>query len=178
MSYAARLRGQDRLCGFVATKICSDPECGQEVSFDFTDTVVMGDLVRGLHDLEIKSIVLGEVQQETELKGLIKLIQAKEYGRTSAIQQSSINAVSNSHSEGPCPNCAKRHKKGQTWKEHCPAKNKPCSECKKIGHLKAACISKGKMVKEKKDYNELKAEVDDSEESSAIEGLFACEDKW
>ena len=34
------------------------------------------------------------------------------------------------------------------------------------------------MVKEKKDYNELKAEVDDSEESSAIEGLFACEDKW
>ena len=176
VSYAARLRGQARLCGFVASQVCSNPHCGQEVSFDFTDTVVMGDLVRGLHDPEIKSIVLGEVQQETELQGLIKLIQAKEYGRMSTIQQSSINAVSNS--EGPCPNCARRHKKGQTWKEHCPAKNKPCNECKKMGHFKAACRSKNKTVNEKKDHNEVKTEVDDSEESSAIEGLFACENRY
>ena len=82
-SYAARLRGQARLCGFKAEVQCARAGCNQLNTYDFTDTVVMGNLVRGLSDNEIKSIVLGEVQQETELNGLIKLIQAKEYGHLS-----------------------------------------------------------------------------------------------
>ena len=32
--------------------------CSQEVGVDFTDTMVMGDMVRGLADLEVKTIVL------------------------------------------------------------------------------------------------------------------------
>ena len=54
-SFAARLRGQARLCGFQAVKCCEKPGCGHENTFDFTDQVVMGDLVRGLSDPEIKS---------------------------------------------------------------------------------------------------------------------------
>ena len=36
-------------------------------TFDFTDIIVMGDLVRGLSDQELKATVLGEVKQETEV---------------------------------------------------------------------------------------------------------------
>ena len=36
--------------------------------FDFIVTVIMGNLVRGLSDPEIKSIVLGEVEQKMDLK--------------------------------------------------------------------------------------------------------------
>ena len=38
-------------------------------------------MVQGLADPEVKTIVLGEVEQKTELNELIKLIQAKEYAK-------------------------------------------------------------------------------------------------
>ena len=60
--FAARLKGQARLCQYTLT--CS---CGCNVRNDFTDTVVMGDLVRGLSDLEIKTLILSEVEQKADL---------------------------------------------------------------------------------------------------------------
>ena len=50
---------------------------------DFTDEIVMGDFVRGLADSEIKTVVLGEVEQKTNLAELITLIQTKEYANSS-----------------------------------------------------------------------------------------------
>ena len=105
-SFAARLKGQARLCGFQHVRKCVSPNCDQINTFDFTDTVVMGDLVRGLNDPEIKSIVLGEVEQKVELKELIELIQAKEYGRQSTNTSAVVNAImKKKSSQQSCPNC-------------------------------------------------------------------------
>ena len=142
-SFAARLKGQARLCGFQVKTTCARDECDHINVFDFTDTVVMGDLVRGLGDPEIKSIVLGEVEQKTELNGLIELIQAKEYGRSSS-SQSVVNSVTSGTPRRKCPNCGRIHEKGVTWKEHCPAKAQKCNECGKVGHFAAVCRSKDK----------------------------------
>ena len=135
----------------------------------------MGDLVRGLGDAEIKSTVLGEVEQKSTLKDLIELIQAKEYGRNSVMQAPTINAVSNQTPRKSCPNCGGSHAKGTTWKEFCPARDKHCTKCEKIGHFAKVCRSgeKSSKASRKSDRN---AEVEASkadEEASAIENDFA-----
>ena len=88
-SFAARLKGQARLCGFTQEVGCSMVGCEGTSTVDFTEVVVMGEVVRGLADPEIKAIVLGEVEQKTQLDDLITLIQAKEYGRGNASSTSS-----------------------------------------------------------------------------------------
>ena len=119
-SFAARLKGQARLCGFTKEVGCSKDNCDGKHKLDFTEVVVMGDIVRGLADPEIKATVLGEVEQHTVLDELVKLIQAKEYGRNSVTGASSststVGAVTGSKPE--CPNCGREHAKGKTWKEH------------------------------------------------------------
>ena len=65
--FAARLKGQARLCDYNLTcKSCSTVN-------DFTDTVIMGDLVRGLADQDMKTLVLSEVVQKGDLESLISL---------------------------------------------------------------------------------------------------------
>ena len=54
--YAARLKGQARLCGYSKTVKCGAANCNTDVTVDFTEEVVMGDLVRGLADSEIKTV--------------------------------------------------------------------------------------------------------------------------
>ena len=76
--WSARLRGQARLCEY--TLECSKAGCDQEN--DFSETVIMGELVRGLADPEIKQLVLSEVDQIKDLATLVKLIEAKEYGKS------------------------------------------------------------------------------------------------
>ena len=56
-NYTARLRGQARMCGY--SMVCVRVGCTQDN--DFTDTVIMGELVRGLADPEIKQSILSEV---------------------------------------------------------------------------------------------------------------------
>ena len=80
-SFAARLKGQARLCGFQKDTKCSVEGCEGTHNIDFTEVVVMGDIVRGLADPEIKAAILGEVEQHTVLDDLVKLIHAKEYRR-------------------------------------------------------------------------------------------------
>ena len=46
------------MCDFTKKVKCTGEGCSQEVGVDFTDTMVMGDMVRGLADLEVKTIVL------------------------------------------------------------------------------------------------------------------------
>ena len=43
--FAARLKGQARLCEFSQSAVCPRAGCGSTVKVDFTETVVMGDLV-------------------------------------------------------------------------------------------------------------------------------------
>ena len=128
-SFAARLKGQARLCLFKKSVTCKRAGCNEENEVDFTDTIIMGELVRGLADTDIKTIVLGEVEQKTELDELIKLIQAKEYAKSSTASASpSVNALVFTVDD-PCPNCAGTHTKAPGWRESCPAKGKKCSDC-------------------------------------------------
>ena len=129
----------------------------------------MGELVRGLADTDIKTIVLGEVEQKTELDELIKLIQAKEYAKSSTSAAStSVNALSFTDND-PCPNCAGTHTKAPGWRESCPAKGKKCLDCKKIGHFKAACKSRprknSKKAKPKTEKKKAQSVDEESEES-------------
>ena len=62
---------------------CPSTTCNEDVTVNFIEEVVMGDLVRGLADAEVKTHVLGEVEQKTDLEELIKLVQAKEYAKQS-----------------------------------------------------------------------------------------------
>ena len=90
---------------------------------------------------------MGEVEQKTELDGLIKLIQAKEYAKTStAVDSPSVNALK--QGVKLCTNCNTEHVRGSNWRKHCPANGKKCNDCKKIGHF-AVCCKSSKADKEK-----------------------------
>ena len=57
----------------------------------------MGEIVRGLADADIKTVVLGEVEQKANLDDLVQLIQAKEYAKSST-SGSTMNAMSSKKS--------------------------------------------------------------------------------
>ena len=149
-SFAARLKGKARLYGFSKEVKCEIKGCTGSTTVDFTEVVVMGDVVRGLADNEIKAAVLGEVEQWTNLEDLVSLIQAKEYGRTStSMQNTSMSAVG---AKDPiiCPNCGGNHREGDTWREFCQAAKKVCRNCDKIGHLAKVCRGGGANKKRPK----------------------------
>ena len=135
-SFAARLKGQARLCGFSKTVTCDAEGCTQETTIDFTEEVVMGDVVRGLADPEVKAIVLGEVEQKTDLKGLIQLIQAKEYGKSSTDTPAASVSELSPAGKRKCFNCGGAHKGG---KDNCPANGRKCNNCSKLGHFAKVC---------------------------------------
>ena len=98
----------------------------------------MGDIVRGLADPEVKTIVLGEVEQKTELNEVIKLIQAKEYAKLSGGTGSAVVSTLNENKTKDlkkCQNCNTEHFCGPGWREHCPAYGKKCNKCKITGHF-------------------------------------------
>ena len=135
-----------RLCGFTKEVQYTRADCDGNAVVDFTEIVVTGDIVRSLADPEIKTIVLGEVEQKTQLEDLVALIQAKEYGRTSASTSnvgSGVSAVEKSSAS--YPNCGNKNVKGDDWKDNCPAANKTCENCDKTGHFARVCRSKKKV---------------------------------
>ena len=127
----------------------------------------MGELVRGIADPEVKTLVLSEVEPQTDLKSLVKLIQTKEYAKSTSTPQ--VVAEISGKSEGSsCGNCGKSHEKGR---KNCPAYDKTCTNCEKKGHFRAVCKSaKKKPAKSKKVNNveEKKAVAD----SKSLKGIF------
>ena len=167
-SFAARLKGQARLCGFSKTVTCSAEQCNQDTTIDFTEVVVMGDVVRGLADPEVKAIVLGEVEQKTDLKELIKLIQAKEYGKSSTSAATvSVSELSPTEKR-KCSYCGGVHKGG---KDNCPANGKKCNNCSKLGHFAKVCRSKENLKKKTNAVEEANDDMND-ESTNAIESEF------
>ena len=141
-NWSARLRGQARLCEY--TLECSKAGCDQEN--DFSETVIMGELVRGLADPEIKQLVLSEVDQIKDLATLVKLIEAKEYGKRSSTGTGDLNALTKTGK--PCGYCGSNHSNSKDWKDKCPAKGKECSKCGKLNHFAKMCRSKGDQKKQ------------------------------
>ena len=119
-SFTARLQGQARLCEY--TMACRAARCTQPN--DFMDTIIMGELVRGLADHKIKELVLSKVTQVEDLAALVKLVEAKEYGKCSSHESGDINPIDKSDKKPQCGNCGTSHPKSREWKEKCPALKK------------------------------------------------------
>ena len=51
-----RDKSQARLCGFTKTSICGNAGCGHSNTIYFTNTIMMGDLGRGMPDPEVKAM--------------------------------------------------------------------------------------------------------------------------
>ena len=125
-SYATRLKGQARLCNFKQSIKCGATNCSHENEVDFTEVVLMGEVVRGLADADIKTVVLGEVEQKANLDDLVRLIQAKEYAKSST-SGSSLSAISTKENVVKlCTNCNTEHERGSQWRKFCPAQKKTC----------------------------------------------------
>ena len=75
-NFAARLRGHASQCKFNVE--CTD--CHRVISY--MDLILKDHIIRGLSDQEIQLEVLAHQDQDMTLESLIKLIEAKESGRT------------------------------------------------------------------------------------------------
>ena len=116
-NYAARLKGQARLCNFKQSVKCGATNCNHENEVDFTKVVLMGEIVRGLADSDIKTVVLGEVEQKANLEDLVQLIQAKEYAK-SYTSGPSLSVISTEESVVKlCTNCNTGHERGSQWRK-------------------------------------------------------------
>ena len=74
-SFAARLRGQAKVCKF--SKNCSH---NPFEAVNYTDDIVRDALIRELGDSDIQQDVLGHNDQDMTLEDTIKFIEAKEAG--------------------------------------------------------------------------------------------------
>ena len=77
-AFAARVKGHAHVCEYF-TK-CHD--CEKTISY--ADTVVRDVLILGIADQDIQLELLGNVYQDMSLKNVIKYIEVKEAGKTSA----------------------------------------------------------------------------------------------
>ena len=141
-SFAARLRGQAKVCKF--SKNCSH---NQFEAVNYTDDMVRDALIRGLGDSDIQQDVLGHNDQNMTLEDTIKFIEAKEAGKRlqatlqnpSAATESSYKQADQEQHVVKCRNCGKPgHGDGRDTparKEKCNGCYKICSKCDKMNHF-------------------------------------------
>ena len=152
-SFAARLRGQAKVCKF--SKNCSHNPF--EV-VNYTDDKVRDALNRRLGESDIQQDVLGHNDQDMTLEDTIKIRKPKEAGkRPQATLQNPSAATVSSYKQADqeqhvvkCRNCGKPgHGDGrdtQARKEKCKAWDKICSKCDKKNHFANVCRSKPKRI--------------------------------
>ena len=135
------LKGQAKLCQFRVT--CPAPACDTVV--DYSEEVIMDQLIRGINDKEILSDLLGEVQTDMTLQQVVDYIARKEQAKseqgtvsceqTNAAQQTPVRSSTCwaclGHSHGP--------NTIRTRKEKCPAWETTCVRCSSKGHYSSAC---------------------------------------
>ena len=152
-SFAARLRGQAKICKF--SKKCSHSPFE---AVKYTDDMVRDALIRGLGDSDIQQDVLGHNDQDMTLEDSIKFIEAKEAGkRSQATLQNPSAATVSSYKQTDkdqhvvkCRNFGKPgHDDGRDTparKKKCKAWDKICSKCDKKNHFANVCRSKPKRI--------------------------------
>ena len=77
-NFHAVLKGQAKLCQFKVT--CPAPACNTVV--DYSEEVIMDQLIRGINDKEILSDLLGEVQTDMTLQQVVDYIARKEQAKS------------------------------------------------------------------------------------------------
>ena len=167
--YVASLKQISRTCKFSIE--CSADHCNQKN--DFSEEMVLDQLVQGLNDDEIQKKVLSIQEENFNLDHVEKLIMNEECGKAtqkdSKVNDSTAAGLStfkrnkrdqfknvakkpnDENKKQSCYSCGSdSHKYGDLKdKSECPAHNKFCSGCGKRGHLESVCRSKGRDNKTK-----------------------------
>ena len=138
-TFAARARGQARTCKF--TQDC--PQCSTAV--DFTDTMIIDVVTRGLDDQEIQQDLLGDRNQEPCLEEVIQFVESKESGKRSAkrlLDSHAVGAISrynrSKKDEIKANNSTQFVRRAAAINRPTSDPHEPCHYCGKRGHGKRA----------------------------------------
>ena len=172
-SFTARLHSQARLCRY-------SMRCGANrgtYSNDFMDTIIMGKLVCGLMDHEIKTLVLNKLTEIEDSTALVKIIETKDEKCSSHVA-ADVNSGNKSDKWPQCCNFRMNHLRLKGWKEKCPAYYKECKNCGKSGHIRRMCQAKAKvMVLETEDMVDEQVVYTNNNATIATPGRETCE-QW
>ena len=168
--YLARLKQTARTCLF--TVKCSGPECDH--INNYSDEMVLDQLVNGLYDPEIQAKVLTSQEKDLTIVLVENVVKAEELSRASqresksdgsiaGMQGSSNNkgqkkyndAADGRSSDKKCFNCGQSGHFYQRLKPQekskCPAHGKTCRNCGRENHLDKTCRSKTEGAMEGED---------------------------
>ena len=140
-NFHAVLKGQAKLCQFKVT--CPAPACDTVV--DYSEEVILDQLVRGISDKDILSDLLGEVQTDMTLQQVVDYIARKEQAKSEqgTVSCEQTNAAQQTPGRNStCWACqGKSHGPNtiNTRKEKCPAWGANCDKCSGKGHYSSAC---------------------------------------
>ena len=160
-TFLGRMKPIARNCGFKLQ--CPSPTCAQSV--DYTDEILLMQMIAGLADVDIKRKVLG--QETKTLEATEKFIMAEESGKWSTLEIGSETEMTaglsndkkqqgqQTQKEKICSKCGHPpHGKDGT----CPAAKEKCRKCDRIGHYGRVCRSKRDYKHEKEENNALMVE--------------------
>ena len=161
-AFSARLRGQARVCQFVAK--CQCPHCLDHdvcVGTDYSDIVVRDQLVLGCADHDLKLDYLTEKGPSASLDEVMAFVEGKESGKLSLQQlaggSEAAAPISSFRKQQkavvrqqapptplhtpPCTHCGQSgHGSGRDERSaNCPAHDQACAKCGKQGHLGTVC---------------------------------------
>ena len=112
---------------------------------DYSEEVILDQLVRGISDREILSDLLGETKTDMPLQDVVNYIARKEQAKTEQGTVSCEQANSVQQSPGKSSTCwacqGKSHGPNtiRTRQDKCPAWLSTCDKCKGKGHYSTAC---------------------------------------
>ena len=132
-SFVARLKGQAGTCKYAKQHKCTS--CEHESEINYSEHTVRDVLARGLADNDIQIDLLGDPNQDMPLDQMVKLIEAKETGKESALQLSgnhSANALRSTYKRnGTTTNRADNQNSGSNAQ---PNNGAICGWCGRKGH--------------------------------------------
>ena len=152
-TFLAALRGQASLCQYTA--VCKEAGCAH--TYDYSDEIILDNLIRGIADPEILADLLGDTNTTRTLDETVAFIAQKEQAKsTRAAVGDSASAMSHpfqrskphsqplSTSTDPkCWACGEaRHGKSNdrnTRSKYCEAWSTTCTKCSVKGHYSSKC---------------------------------------
>ena len=126
--FLSRLKGVALHCDFSVDCVC-------EKKVSYADHLTKFKLVSGLVDTEIKEDILGG--EDKSLENTVKAVEAKESAKRAKIKLGGRQGEVARVETKKCFRCGGTdHAFTREGLEKCPAKDKTCSKCGKIGHYK------------------------------------------
>ena len=151
-TFLASLRGQAALCNYTAQ--CKEADCAHK--FDFSEEIILDNLVRGMSDQEIMADLLGDSKTDRTLEETINFIAQKEQGKATqnavgnyvSVKATDISGTRRRTEKTPNPQSlcwacgGKSHgpRNDQAVRsERCPAWTFTCNKCHGKGHYTSSC---------------------------------------